>query len=487
MRYKKPQERMTLDIGLVEDLIAPDHYIRLLAEFVERAVASNETYYTQKGKGTTGQKPYGAVTLLLLYIYGYLNRISSSRRLELEAHRNIEVIWLLGGLRPDFKTIADYRKDNGEQFRSLLKAFNTFLKTHGYIEGKGVSVDGLRTKAHTSRGAMSVEKIKNRLEKLDGKLNRYLSQVEENDKKEALQIDLGRLDMKKKQALEKIAQLQEEIEDLLKKKEIIEQDSRKRINFTDAEGCLTQSRDGCMPCYNNQSVVCDKHKLMMVWQVTTTSNDRNNLKPMMEQVEQQYDQRPEVCRSDADYFNIKDIQALEQRGIDCYCNIPKAAQTKKGKDKNGQPIEFSYDPRQDQYRCSKGGVLVRRGYEPNKGGRGATRYQGTRCQDCPIRKNCTKAKQRSIYRYDDEEWKERYIKKMNSPTGQRHKALRRAYAEHPFGTIKTTMMDRLQLKLRGRYKVQTEICIYHFAYNFKRLTNIECFDYLMNQIRNYGF
>lgn len=217
-RQKEPQNRESLKLGALDSIIAADHYIRLLAAFVERAVAGNEEIYTHKGLGPTGQRPYGAVTMLLLHLYGYLNRVSSSRRLEVEAGRNIELIWLLGGLQPDFKTIADYRKDQGEQIRHLLKQFNQFLKDHAYIEGRQITVDGMRTKANASRNCDSVKKIEGRLKKLDAQLDRYWQEVELSDQIETKEENLDHLAEEERTAIDRIASLKQEIEDLLKKK-----------------------------------------------------------------------------------------------------------------------------------------------------------------------------------------------------------------------------------------------------------------------------
>lgn len=226
----------------------------------------------------------------------------------------------------------------------------------------------------------------------------------------------------------------------------------------------------------------------MLWEVTNTMNDTRNLAPLVQQVEHQYAVRPDLARADAGYFNISDIQALEKNGTNVYCNVPRTANPLPTKDEQGQAIVFTYDEQADQYTCSEGRVLVFGGKE-KKGKRQAWRYRGTNCQDCPLRQKCIKGKgqQRNIYRYEDELWKERYLKKMKSPTGKAQSALRRAFVEHPFGTVKTVLMDRLQLKLRGRYKAQTEICLYHFAYNFKRLLNIDSFDYLMILVAQYDF
>lgn len=243
-----------------------------------------------------------------------------------------------------------------------------------------------------------------------------------------------------------------------------------------------------MPIYNAQSVVCDKHKMIMSLEATTSSNDRNNLKLMVDQIEKEYGETPNIARADSDYFNIVDIQKLEKQGVKCYVNVPKNAIQKQGKDEHGNPITFTYNEEVDEYVCSLDKPLIRRGYEKNKGGRGATRYQGTQCIGCPAMLTCTTSKKgRTIYKYDDEEWKDNFIKKIKSPTGRKELAKRRAYVEHPFGTIKVTMMDRLQLKLRGKYKVQTELCLYHFTYNFKRLLNISCFDEILNKIKEFDF
>ncbi|MEO0339186.1 MAG: transposase, partial [Bacteroidota bacterium] len=191
---------------------------RLLDEFVDRAVEASEERYIQKGKSQEGQRPYGARTMLKLYLYGYFNRISSSRRLAKETLRNIEVIWLLNQLQPDFKTIADYRRDNGEAIRTLLKQFQKFLVANRYIDVKKISVDSVRLKANTNRNATSLKKIEGRLRQIDKQMTQYINALDLNDKKELKLEELGELELQKQAAMDKIAQLNEEIEDLLKKK-----------------------------------------------------------------------------------------------------------------------------------------------------------------------------------------------------------------------------------------------------------------------------
>lgn len=260
------------------------------------------------------------------------------------------------------------------------------------------------------------------------------------------------------------------------------------ISSTDKEAVFSRSRDGVIPQYNTQTVVDDKHKLIMYSEATTDGNDRRQLKKMVEAVEDQYGCRPEVARADSDYFNTLDIQELEEKGTECFCNIPRSAQTQGGTDERGQQISFEYDESKDEYRCSQGKALVPKYKSHNGKGRKFTSYQGTACNSCPIKDSCTtSSKGRSIRRYEDEQWKQDYIKKMESERGRHHSKLRKANVEHPYGTIKMVFMDRQQLKMRGQYKVQTEICLYHFAYNLKRMQKIASFEEFRQQIQAFDF
>jgi len=218
MRYKEGKSRSELELGLLEDLIDEDHYIRLLDEFVDLAVSAQEENYTNKGLGKIGQLPYGSRDLLKIYLYGYYNRITSSRRLEAESGRNIELIWLLNGLQPSYKTIADYRRDHGESIRLLLGQFNSLLKSNQYIEGKKVSIDSVRLKANTSRNGWSIKKIEGRMNQIKKQMNQYMKALDLNDEGELKLENLVRLEAEQQRALEKICRLKEEIDDLEKKR-----------------------------------------------------------------------------------------------------------------------------------------------------------------------------------------------------------------------------------------------------------------------------
>lgn len=235
-------------------------------------------------------------------------------------------------------------------------------------------------------------------------------------------------------------------------------------------------------------MVDDKHKLIIYSQATRDGNDRQQLKKVLDGLERQYGAAPQIIRADSDYFNIRDIQAIQEKGINTFCNVPRNAQIQGGKDDQGQQITFEYDEQKDEYRCSQGNPLVPRYQSHNGKGRKYTSYRGTCCSTCPIKKACTSSdKGRSIRRYEDEQWKQDYIKKMKSPHGKYQARLRRAHVEHPYGTIKMVFMDRQQLKMRGQYHVQTEICLYHFAYNFKRMQTITDFEHFRQQIRAFDF
>lgn len=218
MGFKKGKSREHLSIGLLEELLGMDHPVRLMDLLVEQILPHLERPINEVGHSEVGASAYDRKSLLKLYVYGYTHGIRSSRALERETQRNVEVIWLMQDLRPDHKTISDFRKDHGEVIRGVIRQFNWFLKSQGYLEGKSISIDGMRTKANTNRDTLSEEKIDKRLGAIDRRITQYLKQLELNDRRSDLEEDLEELSLEKKKAMEHIAQLQEEIEELLKKK-----------------------------------------------------------------------------------------------------------------------------------------------------------------------------------------------------------------------------------------------------------------------------
>ena len=191
MHFITPEDRNQFTLyGRLDDLISEDYPIRLLDALVDSIISSNIERFTQKGQTEIGRRAFHPGTLLKLYLYGYCNGIASSRKLEAESYRNIELLWLLGNLKPDHKTIADYRKDHEQEIKFITLEFRRFLKERGYIKGDIVSLDGTKIKAYANRDMLSIEKIEKLLENLQDKLDIYLKKLNFNDLEETCSIRL---------------------------------------------------------------------------------------------------------------------------------------------------------------------------------------------------------------------------------------------------------------------------------------------------------
>ncbi|MBE9542481.1 MAG: transposase, partial [Proteobacteria bacterium] len=191
MHYIKAADRQQFTfIQVLDDLVGPDNPVRVIDTIVDAILEKNPQNFSDKGQSPLGRRAYSPGTFLKLYIYGYLNGISSSRKLETETHRNIELIWLLGNLKPDFKTIADYRKDNGKEIKLLTRRFREFLRDQGLIRGKTVGIDGTRVKANADRSMLTAKKIERRIKSINEKIEDYLGRLMENDKREDILDEL---------------------------------------------------------------------------------------------------------------------------------------------------------------------------------------------------------------------------------------------------------------------------------------------------------
>jgi transposase len=235
MHYVNPEDRTQCSLFTsLDDMISSANPVRVIDLIVNSIVSTNRDKFSEKGQESIGRRAYSPETLLKLYLYGYFNGIRSSRKLEAETHRNIEVMWLLGNLRPDHKTIANFRKDCSDQIKFTTTRFREFLRDEGYIEGKRVGIDGSRMKANAKRSMLSVEKIDKRLSRMEVDMDNYLKQLTMNDLQDDLLEEYGDDDTHSdgidKHLIEKIASLQEEIEKLYRQKQTLEERGTNRQN-----------------------------------------------------------------------------------------------------------------------------------------------------------------------------------------------------------------------------------------------------------------
>jgi transposase len=466
--------------------ISDDNPVRFIDLLVEQIVSSNPDKFATKGQELIGRKAYQPATMQKLYLYGYLNSICSSRKLEKECSRNIELMWLLGKLCPDHKTISDYRKDNKEAIRFVCLSFRKFLKDQGYISGKKVAYDGSRLKANASRDTITREWVDKRLVKLDEYLNKYLDQLQKNDIADDIEEQFSQLSDNlgvETALLQKIADLQQQVEELQQHKAFMEANDLNCYAPSDPEARLMKTRDGFLPAYNMQTGVDDKNKMIVYAQVTDKGIDIDELQPDMEQTKEQLGITPSIIEADKGFANTEQIQAIEKNNPGTLCAVP-LQDVKQEKIDNQAGISFQYDEKNDCVVCSEGRKLPLIARNNIKRGQHYSVYQGD-CTGCPKKERCTSSKKgRMVHRNHQQEWIDSYKKRIKSQPFKTLIKERKTIVEHPFGTIKY-WMGKSPLRLRGKEKVQTEIDIFTTAYNLKRILSIDNMENLIKMTQNF--
>ncbi|MDR3665496.1 MAG: IS1182 family transposase [Ignavibacteriaceae bacterium] len=483
MKYIQPSDRQQYHLmSSLDDMVSQEHPVRIIDKIVESIVAGAKDRFEKPRERETGRPRYQETTLIKLYLYGYFNGISSSRKLEAETYRNKEVIWLLGNLTPDHWTISNYRKENGDNIKYVTKKFREFLKDNGYIKLKTVAIDGSKVKAYTNKDMLTVEKIEIRLKAIDKKIEEYLLRIADNDKRDDLvdEIDGGDDTPSNKKYLDKIIELQQKLEQLQRQKEKLEKEGTNYISPSDPEASLMKSRDGKIPGYNVQTAVDAENKMIADSEVVTEATDLKQLPQMIASIKEELGKVPEEVIADRGYNNLDLIEAVEKEhaGIQMYTSQEKTSRDK-------EEIKFEYDTEKDEYICSEGKRLVLIQKDKLKRNSLANIYRGIECTGCIMMSQCTKSKKgRTVQRYKNQQWRDSYKRKMLSKTGKQKTSIRKTIVEHPFGTIKY-LMGKIPLLLRGVKKVATEINIYTTVYNLKRLINIEAYENLLSKIDAY--
>ena len=464
---------------VLDEMIAEDHYVRLIELLSDQFYQENKELFVVKGQSVVGRKAYSPAMLLGLYLYGYLNGINSSRKLEQECKRNLELCWLCHCLAPDHKTIADYRKDHAGVFPLFAKSFNMLLKQQGYIQGRTISIDGSKLRASASK-SYSVKVIASKLERLQRKSEYYLQALHQADQHED---ELEELKQRKVELLLELERLEEKKLKYTKLKENLEQKPAKRISPTDPDARVMKSRQGTHYSYNLQASTDSTFDMVADYWITNKVNDSGLLGQGVEHAENAIDVKVEEVLADAGYYDTAQLEELEDRGISCYVAV-NYNQQKTLADEHG--IYFTYEAQQDQYRCSEGNVLEKRSgiKRDNRRATIMQRYVATACLGCVKKSVCTKAEFRTVYRHHNQEWRDQYQKKMESKRGREKLIQRAASIEHVFGTIKQRMSCH-HLLLRGKKKVEAEASLYVYTYNFTRLLNLASFQNIKNQINSF--
>jgi transposase len=410
----------------------------------------------------TGRPAYHPAVLLKIYIYGYLNRIQSSRRLEREAQRNVELMWLTGRLMPDFKTIANFRKDNSKAIRGVCRQFVVLCQQLGLFGENLVAIDGSKFKAVNNRDRnFTSAKLKRRMEEIESSINRYLTALDEADKQEP------------SIAQPKATRLQEKIEKLkaqMKELQVIEiqlnESPDKQVSLTDTDARSMMTRGTGIVGYNVQTAVDTQHHLIVAHEVTNVGSDRDQLSSMAKQAREAMALETLSVVADRGYFKSEEILACHDAGITAY--VPKPMTSGAKADGRFNNDAFIYDTAKNEYICPAGEALIWRFSSVEKGLK-LHRYWSSNCQGCMLKSKCTPSKQRRVRRWEHEAVLEEMQNRLSNASDMMR--VRKRTVEHPFGTLKQWMgaTHFLTRKLNG---VSAEMSLNVLAYNLKRVMKI---------------
>src|SRR5215470_14867253 len=465
----------TLFPECLEDWIDEGNPVRAIDIFVEKLDLSG-LGFDGVAPEATGRPSYHPSILLKLYIYGYLNRVQSSRRLEYEAGRNVEVMWLLCRLVPDHKTIADFRKDNGAAIRKVCAHFIALCRAMGLLTQASVAIDGSKFKAVNNRDKnFTRAKMERRLAQIDESVARYLSQLDTAD----LQEPSEALTAKTAHLQEKLAKLASELQRLkaLEKAMLASPDQQISLTDPDSRSMATSGRGSGIVGYNVQVAVDTEHHLIVTHEVTNTGSDRSQLANIATQAKQVLGADHLDVVADRGYFNSPEILACEQ--ADITVTMPKPMTSGAKSDGRYGKQDFVYLPTQDVYRCPAGERLTYR-YTNEEDGKALRRYWTTACSSCPLKARCTTGSERRITRWEHEHVLEAVQQRLDkNPQAMR---VRRETVEHPFGTLKMRM-GATHFLMKTLPRVATEMALHVLAYNLTRVMNILGIQPLMAAMR----
>jgi transposase len=413
----------------------------------------------------TGRPSYHPSALLKLYIYGYLNRVQSSRRLEREAGRNLEVIWLLGRLVPDDKTIADFRKDNGSAIRKVCAQFVALCRDMGLLTKASVAIDGSKFKAVNNRDRnFTRAKVERRRAQLEASVARYLSQLDTAD----LQEPSEALAAKTAHLKEKLAKLESEMQRLaaMEKQMLASPDQQISLTDPDSRSMATSGRGSGVVGYNVQVAVETEHHLIVTHEVTNSGSDRAQLANMGRQAREALGVDKLEAVADRGYYNSTEIKACDDAGV--AVTLPKPMTSGAKSDGRFGKQDFVYNAAEDVYRCPAGEKLAYR-MTTEQDGKMMRRYWTNACPNCLLKSKCTTGNERRIPRWEHEHVLEAAQKRLDeNPQAMR---ARRETVEHPFGTLKMRM-GATHFLMKRLPKVATEMALHVLAYNLTRVMNI---------------
>jgi transposase len=443
----------------LDDVVPVDHSVRVVDAFVD-TLDLRALGFERVDAEATGRPGYAPADLLKLYVYGYANQLRSSRRLERETERNIEVLWLINRLRPSFKTIADFRKDHAEAIVGACRAFVMFCRAQSLVGGGTVAIDGTKIGAVASRKkVITPKKLAERIAAVEREIKAHLEAMDQADAEEAAapsaQIDVAAA----------VAELAARGEDLQRQaQKLAKEDLNQRVEGEEDARLMRTPNHGRQVAYNAQTAVDAKNGLIVAFDLTNEGNDERQLHPMASQARDALGVDNLTAVADTGYSNGEQGERCANDNITAI--VPRPKTVNPTGDAFFSRDAFTYDAQNDNYKCPAGetlkGVKVSRTEQKKE-------YKTTACADCPLRPRCTAAPQRSITRGFHED--ARQAMHARTASDPRWMKIRRSVVEHPFGTLKW-MMGSPRFLVRGLKKAKAEFGLAALGYNMKRAIKI---------------
>jgi transposase len=448
----------TLFPEVLDEVVSVDDPVRVIDAFVDTLDLAALGFSKVEAE-EMGRPPYAPGDLLKLYVYGYLHRVRSSRRLEAETHRNVQVMWLIGRLKPGFKTIADFRKDHPQAIVGVCRAFIRFCREQSLFGAELLAIDGTKIAAVASRKrVITPARIAKMNAAIDRKIAEYLALMDEADREEpktaSAQADVAA-------AIEALKaqkqRLQGQAEELAAR-------GLKQLVETEREAKLMRTPHGHAVAYNAQTAVDAKHKLIVAFELTNEGNDQQQLHPMAVQGKAAVGADEVTVVADTGYSSGEHGALCEQEGITAI--VPRAETINPRGEQYFSRDKFTYDPASDSWQCPAGATLSF--YRTSKAEK-RKEYTSSACGSCALKSQCTSAARRLIMRGFYEDAREAMHRRaMTDPLWMKR---RRETAEHPFGTMKW-LMAHPRFLLRGLRKAKAELALGVLCYNLKRVVNI---------------
>jgi len=452
----------------IEDYVRADSVVRFIDAFVDSLDLREAKFQWPKDNSQNRGRPaYHPAGMLKLYLYGYFHQVRSSRRLEAECQRNLEVIWLMNKLAPDFKTIADFRKDNAQAFKAVLRLFNQLCKELELFGGELIAIDGTKVKAQNAPGKnWSATKLEKQMQRLDKHLEEYLQALDQSDQAEQTQahpLSAEELKEKKQQVERKLGQMKAQ--------------GQTQLSATDPESRSMKGAHGYVVGYNVQGAADSKHHLLVSTEVVNACADQGQLAPMAQAAKEELGVAKAEVVADGGYFTREDVKQCEQMGMAAH--LPESKQSPSERAGFYGKKDFVYQQQSDSYVCPAGQQLSKRRAMQREEARVMDYDNPKACAQCSLKARCTKAKYRTVSRWEHEEYLERMMARV---TAQPEKlARRKGLIEHCWGTLKWLLAGGFLLK--GLKKVRAELNLAHFAYNLKRALKVIGLEKLLEALK----